>query len=163
MTSEHHRTLTRNGCDDASMTTTTTVRPDLPLAFAERLAKAAIASAVEEGLKISVVVADAAGFPVTVLRMDGAARMTVGVATTKAHTAAAYDMETGFLGTLQEYVPELVSTMRVTAPVTALPGGVPIRTAEGRTIGAIGVSGGTGEQDVACVTAALAAVSLTAS
>ena len=42
--------------------------------------------------------------------------------------------------------------------IAAFPGGLPIKAADGSLLGAIGVSGGTGDQDELCAQAGLDAV-----
>jgi uncharacterized protein GlcG (DUF336 family) len=73
-------------------------------------------------------------------------------AQTKARTAVYFGVETRHLPSDKPIVPALLGA--VSYPLAMLPGGVPIRQG-GRIVGAVGVGGGSPEQDQA--TALLAA------
>ena len=73
----------------------------------------------------------------------------------KAFTAAAFQRDSGQLGGSPFFAsgPQVGGGM-----IVALPGGVPIRDGD-EVVGAIGCGGGTGEQDVECSQAGIAALS----
>lgn len=107
---------------------------------------------------MSFAVMDAGGHLVAVLRMDGAPWVSVQVAQGKAWTSAAY----GVPSTAQK---EKMSTMPSFATaITAMThgrftpqtGAVPVYR-DGSLLGALGASGGTGEQDEAVCASAVAA------
>ncbi|MBC9735197.1 GlcG/HbpS family heme-binding protein [Nocardioides marmotae] len=133
--------------------------PDLDLSAAEAVAQAALAAARAAGVRVSVAVVDARGADLVVLRDDGASWFTPGVARAKAGTAAAMAAPTAALGDLRTAYPELADLVDDQLPhrFTTLPGGVPL-TRDGRTVGAVGVSGAHPDQDVACAEAGAAAL-----
>jgi len=100
----------------------------------------------------SIVVVDAAGAIILLRRQDGASAVTADAALLKAQTAARAGAPTAALAALSQdpATRDLMMLLRVTSD----PGGLPIKLAT-HTIGAIGVSGGTAEQDAACASAAI--------
>lgn len=108
----------------------------------------AIAAAIERGLAASIVVVDEAGNIKASIRMDGASSFTYQAATDKAFTAANSGMPTSIWdGVVNGNAHVAVRLTTAINRLNMLPGGVPI-TFEGSTIGAVGVSGGTDDQDV---------------
>ena len=126
------------------------------LAGAEALLAAVREHAGNEALRLSAVVVDGRGHEVAGARMDGATWFTLGVARGKARTAAWFDRASGDLAPLRATYPEVfrLAGAQLPEPPTDLPGGVPIHV-DGVLVGAIGVSGGTPEQDVAAALAAI--------
>ena len=126
----------------------------LTLEKSEIVIKAAIAKAKELGIIISAVVVDAGGHPIAVSRMDGARFLSADISRGKAFTAAAFQRDSGQLGGVPFFAsgPQVGGGM-----IVALPGGVPIREGD-QVVGAIGCGGGTGEQDVECSQAGIAAL-----
>lgn len=133
-------------------------RPSLSLEGARAALDAALEACAGEGVAATVCVVDAGGAAVASARMDGAALFTGQVAADKAYTAAASGMPTAnWAGILGD---DAVLTARLTSGVqrlVTLGGGLPI-TLDGAVIGAIGVSGGTEEQDAAAAAAGVKAV-----
>lgn len=117
--------------------------PPLTHEQAERVLSSAVAAARHAGLNLSVAVVEPTGEPIAFLRMTGAGYGTGDIATAKARTAARFGRETRVLG-------EALAGGRLwpLALEGALPveGGVPI-VVDGRTIGAVGVSGASALQD----------------
>lgn len=119
---------------------------------ARTILAAAEAEAKKRGWPMSIAVVDTHGDLVHFTRMDGAMLASVQVAQNKARTSAHWRRETrvffnayasgaNYVGTLD---PDLV----------AAPGGVPL-ISDGKLIGAVGCSGGTGDQDaMVCQSAA---------
>lgn len=128
--------------------------PPLTHEQAERVLSSAVTAARRAGLNLSIAVVEPTGEPVAFLRMTGAAYGTGDVAAAKARTAARFGRETRVLG-------EALAGGRLwpLALDGALPveGGVPI-VVDGRTIGAVGVSGASALQDGDIARAAEAAV-----
>lgn len=102
-------------------------------------------------------VVDGAGELVAFLRSDGAPLRAVRIAVMKAYTAARFGRDTAAVArTLQ-------ASGRALAEYgdpnfTALPGGVPLVNGGGRTVGGLGVSGRTPEDDHELAVTAVAAV-----
>jgi uncharacterized protein GlcG (DUF336 family) len=90
--------------------------------------------------------------------MDGAWLGSIDISIKKARTAAFFFMNTGELGKLSQPGGSLYNIEHSNGGLITFPGGVPIRTAAGEIIGAIGVSGSAVENDHAVATAGAAAV-----
>src|SRR5262245_33998268 len=129
----------------------------LTLAEARRYADAVIQAAHLQKLRVSIAVVDELGQLLQLDRMDGALLMGPDVAIAKAQTAVNFQLPTSAVADLARLNPDLVRSLQqaVAFPIMAVSGGVPI-TRDGDTIGAIGVSGATAEQDEALTTIALA-------
>lgn len=115
--------------------------------------RAAVAKAEEIGQPQCIVIVDASGETLGQLRMTGAKFLSLKSARSKARTAASNRAESAA-------VPEGFRTPIAFATggeVTGLPGGLPIRIG-GEVVGAIGIGSGSGEQDIAVGSAALAAI-----
>jgi uncharacterized protein GlcG (DUF336 family) len=100
------------------------------------------------GIPMSFAVMDPGGHLVALLRMDGAPWISAEVAQGKAWTAAAYGAPSAAQKAKMEAMPlfaTALSTM-TNGHYTPQPGAVPVY-AEGRLVGALGASGGTGQQD----------------
>jgi glc operon protein GlcG len=90
--------------------------------------------------------------------MDRAPLLCVGIAQDKAYSVAAFGgLPTGDWWRLLESEPALLHGIVKTDRLVVFGGGVPL-VADGRTVGAIGVSGGSSEQDVRVAEAGAAAV-----
>lgn len=122
---------------------------------ASALVAAATRHAVQHAFTASVVVVDGAGLPLASARMDGARPVTLDLAGDKAWTAASLGLPTRFLS--ERLDNPKVAAIASRPRVVALPGGVPL-VVKGRVVGAIGVSGGSDDQDVAAAIAALSLV-----
>jgi glc operon protein GlcG len=111
---------------------------------AKQVLAAAEAEAKKRGWPLCIAVADTNGDLVHFLRMDGAQIGSVHVSQGKARTAARYRRETRIFYNAYETGHPYVSTLDPT--LIASPGGFPL-IENGKIIGAIGCSGGTGDQD----------------
>jgi uncharacterized protein GlcG (DUF336 family) len=90
--------------------------------------------------------------------MDNARIGAIDIAINKAWSARAFDMETAELGRYsQPGAPFFGIHASNGGRVMLLAGGAPLRHA-GQIIGALGVSGGSGEQDSACANAGVQAM-----
>jgi glc operon protein GlcG len=120
----------------------------IPLARAEALINAAVAEARRHDWKLNVAVVDSGGNLVAFQRMDGAQLASIEVSQHKARAAVMYRRETkAFESAIQEKNAYYVMTLD---GIIGSRGGMPI-VEDGRIVGAIGCSGGTGSQDeVAC-------------
>ncbi len=129
---------------------------DMSRELAARLAQAALAQAAQLGIAIAVVVVDRGGHLVLADRMDGTASCAFPLALAKAESAAATLAPTLlWFGTTQPGQPDWGMSAALGGRFTCMPGGNPVAVA-GEIVGAVGVSGGEAEQDVACAGAALA-------
>jgi glc operon protein GlcG len=138
-------------------------RVSLQLAGAELAIDAAIAKAEEMKLAVNIAVVDDGGHLLAFARMDGARPGSVATSLTKAVTAATMRRPTGPVGAADKPLDVHLNLSLQNAAaagggkVTTLFGGVNI-VVDGQTIGAIGVGGGTGEQDAAIATAGVEAL-----
>jgi glc operon protein GlcG len=136
----------------------------LTLEGARKVIAAAEAKAAEAGYKMNIAVVDDGGHLLAFARMDDARPASAATATTKAITAATYRQATGPLtGNGSPSSPDVllnVSLQNAAAAsggkITTLLGGVPI-VIDGQVVGAIGVGGGSGEQDAEVANAAVKA------
>lgn len=95
---------------------------------------------------IGMVITDDAGRVLSATLMDGASPRTIEFATHKAYTAAKFEKSThDFMVHLHSKGYEMDCFCN--PMLTPLNGGAPILNEEGRTIGAVGVSGLKGEED----------------
>jgi cob(I)alamin adenosyltransferase len=128
----------------------------MKLVEARELIALARAEAERIGAPMSIAVVDSAGHVVALERMDGASFMTPDVAIAKAYTAAAVKLPTEDLAGVLKDHPEVLTSIAVASHgrFMAAMGGFPVAV-DGEVVGAIGASGGSGEQDVAVAKAAL--------
>ena len=137
-------------------------RVRLTLAGARRVLAGAEAKAAAMGLKQNIAVVDDGGHLLAFIRMDGGRPASAATAQTKAITAATFRQATGPLppGTKDPDVHLNLSLQNAAAAsggkLTTLLGGLPILV-DNQVIGAVGVGGGTGAQDVEVAKAGIAA------
>ncbi len=126
------------------------------LELALRMCEAAVRQAVREGALVSVAVVDAGGHLVAFHRMDDAEISGPALASGKAYTSVAHRMSTADLAPLVAPGGDLYGLAG--ERYVCFGGGIPLREpGRGcRVAGAVGVSGGTVAQDVACAEAAAA-------
>ena len=101
------------------------------------------------GIPVVVAVADKSGRPVAVQCMDDAYIASYDIAVNKAFTSASLKMSTDTLSTLSRPGDSLYGIQFTNAGKIVIFGGGEPLEAEGRIIGALGVSGGSAEQDTA--------------
>ena len=124
---------------------------------ARRCVAAARAQATELGLAVSIAVVDATGVLKAFVRVDGAPLLSVVVAQRKAYTAVAAGMPTQALYDGYRDEPVLLGLIGGLPGAAVIGGGVPLYHGDA-LVGAVGVSGGSVEQDVTIAEAAAAAV-----
>jgi uncharacterized protein GlcG (DUF336 family) len=133
---------------------------EIGLDLALSLLAAVRAAAVETGIAVAAVVADRAGNVVASVRMEGAALGAMTLALDKAYTAALWQTPTGeFMATTQPGGDDWAFNTTTGGRMVVYAGGLPAFV-DGGLVGALGVSGGTGEQDERCARAALVAAGL---
>ncbi|MFJ9541367.1 heme-binding protein [Streptomyces sp. NPDC101225] len=122
----------------------------LTLDAAEEIIDAAHKCAQAVGKAVSVAVVDAGGFPVAVLRADGARPLTPDIARAKAYTAAIMQRPGRMLKKWQESQPVFFSQLSqlpgAALPVMATEGSMTIKK-DGEIIGGLGIAGGTADED----------------
>ncbi len=124
---------------------------------ARRVIAAAEAQAKKNGQPSNIAVADAGGHLVAHVRMDEAWIGSIDISIKKAFTARAFDIETKELGKLAQPGEDFYGIQESNdGKVMIFAGGVPLKR-DGKVVGAIGVSGGTGKQDQAVAEAGAAA------
>lgn len=136
--------------DGSAATLVTRNRVQLNLAGAELIITAARHKALAMNLKLNIAVVDDGGHLLAFARMDGARPASGYTALTKATTAATFRQETG---PAPKAAPDVLLSLSLQnaaqasgGKLTTLKGGVPV-VVDGQVIGAVGIGGGTGEQD----------------
>ncbi len=120
---------------------------DMTLALAKALMEKVETKAISMGMRVVVAVSDKAGRPVGVHSMDGAYIGSFDVALNKTYTAVAFQMSTRELGELSQPGASLYGIQHTNEGKVVIIGGGELLKIEDTLIGAIGVSGGTAEQD----------------
>jgi len=110
-----------------------------------------------QGLVLASCVVDAGGHIVASQRMDNAALGAMRLAVGKAYTAALWGTRTGYFTETTQPGGDDWGWNTTDRRVVVYAGEVPLY-ADGHLVGALGASGGTAEQDDACVTAAAKAI-----
>jgi glc operon protein GlcG len=128
----------------------------ITLNMARHAAEAALAEARRNQWTMAVAIVDPAGSLVYFEKMDGTQNGSVVVAQAKARSAALFKRSTK---ASQDTLAAGGDGLRVLGLEGVVPveGGVPL-VSEGHIVGAIGVSGGTSQQDGLCAKAAVEAV-----
>ncbi len=126
--------------------------PSLTTATAKKIAAGTIAECQKNNWNIAVAVVDTAGGLVYFERMEDTQTASMDIAILKARASATYRRTTrAFADVIAKAGPAVM-----TLPgVVASPGGMPIFVG-GKVIGAVGVSGVTGDQDEQCAKAGIA-------
>ncbi len=127
------------------------------LADARRVIAAAEKKAQEIGQPMNIAVADEGGNLVSHVRMDGAWLGSIDISINKAFTSRAFDIATKDLATHSQSCGQFFGIhVSNHGRIMIFAGGIPLKK-DGKVVGAIGVSGGSGEQDHAVAEAGAAA------
>ena len=130
----------------------------LTLEEAKRMLSAAEAKAVTLGIAYNLAVVDAGGHLLAFLRQHGARIGSIELAIDKAKTARIFDKSTAELAQLAQSGKPLFGIQQTNAgEVVIFGGGIPV-IVDGNIVGAVGMSAGTVEQDIAVAEAAIAAL-----
>jgi uncharacterized protein GlcG (DUF336 family) len=114
--------------------------------MAQMIAQATLAQCESMGFKVSVAVVDRGGLTIVMLRGDGAGLHTPEGAERKTYTARTFSQPSDdFVKRLSDR-PDTVGSRQYTR-VLALGGGLPIKVGS-EVVGAVGVSGSPGKDDV---------------
>ncbi len=124
------------------------------LADAKRMIEAGEKKAAEIGQPMNIAVADAGGNIVAHVRMDGAWIGSIDISQKKAYTSRAFDITTKDLAEHSQSGKQFFGIHASNdGKIMIFAGGIPLRK-DGQVVGAVGVSGGSGEQDHAVAEAA---------
>lgn len=129
---------------------------NLSLGMAKIIAEAALAECRAKGFHTAVAVVDRAGQVIVLLRDEQASPQTTEMARRKAYTARMFGVATADFQK-RTAGDQPVSAQRDVDDMLALSGGIPIKVGT-ETIGGVGSSGSSLEQDDACAKAGVAAV-----
>ena len=114
---------------------------------AEKLSEAAKAKAKEIGVPMNIAIVDEGANLVSFHRMDNAWLGSIDISIKKAKTARFFDMNSGEIGKLSQPGGPLYNIENSNGGLISFPGGVVLKDASGKVVGAIGVSGGSVDQD----------------
>ena len=114
---------------------------------AEKLSEAAKAKAKEIGVPMNIAIVDEGANLVSFHRMDNAWLGSLDISIKKAKTARFFDMNTGEIGKLSQPGGPLYNIEHSNGGLITFPGGVVLKDGSGKVVGAIGVSGGSVDQD----------------
>jgi uncharacterized protein GlcG (DUF336 family) len=129
----------------------TKAAPPIVLDEALKMGAEALKAAKAKGRPVSIVIVNREGRVISSMRMDGASFFSLQVAEAKAVTAAAIGAPTEVF----EQVDDRTRGALLSLPgVTMVAGGLPVLRGD-QTVGGIGVSGGSKEEDVGIAQAAL--------
>lgn len=123
---------------------------------ARQLIDAGIKAAEQVGVPMNIAVCDDGGLLVAFVRMDGSLKVSIDIAQKKARTAIMLNTATADLYALAQPGGELYGLEQFAGGLVVFGGGLPL-VRMGETIGAIGVSGGSVDEDIQVAEGALAA------
>lgn len=129
----------------------------ITLKDARTIIAAAEAKAEEIGQPMNIAVADAGGNLISHVRMDGAWMGSIDISIKKAFTSRAFDISTKDLADNSQSGQQFFGIHASNdGRVMIFAGGIPLKK-DGKVVGAIGVSGGSGAQDHEVAEAGVAA------
>ena len=121
--------------------------PSITLEDARRVIAAAEKKATEINQPMNIAVADEGGNLVAHVRMDGAWLGSIDISIKKAYTSRAFDIATKDLAAHSQSGGQFFGIHASNnGKIMIFAGGIPLRK-RGKVLGAIGVSGGSGDQD----------------
>lgn len=136
---------------------TTNSKQTISAEGAQQAIAAAVAKANEIGVPMVIAVVDESAQLTALLRMDGSLLASIEISQHKANTAVSFGLPTDMWYTVAKDDPPLLHGVATIPNFMMLGGGVPI-VSGGANIGAIGVSGGTYQQDTEVAQAGAAAL-----
>lgn len=115
---------------------------------AERILAASRAKANEMGKAVTIIVSDATGAPMALVRLDGTPPMTTMVAEGKAAAAIFTGRDSALVKTMADNNPAIANAVRerLGGRFMAVQGAVVLKR-DGAVVGAVGVSGATSQED----------------
>ena len=140
------------------MSTTPTIDSSVSLQQARAIIAAGEQEAEKIGQPMNIAVVDSGGNLLAFERMPNAWLGSIDISMKKAWTSRAFDIETGDLAKHSQSGGQFFGIHASNdGKVMIFAGGVPLKR-EGKVVGAVGVSGGSGEQDQAVAEAAAKAL-----
>jgi uncharacterized protein GlcG (DUF336 family) len=131
----------------------------LSLHDANQVIARAHAKATELGIRVSVAIVDEGGLLIALGRMDGAIPLSPQIAEAKAVGAAMLNRDGAGLAELAKDRPGFFSVADRLVRIPIVPGlGSALIKHDGKSVGAVGVSGGRPEQDLECAEAGLSSI-----
>lgn len=127
--------------------------PAIHVEAARKIAAATVAECRNNKWNVAVAIVDTHGMLIFYERMENTQTASADIAIMKARAAATYRRTTR---AFMEAINKAAATMTLPG-VVGSPGGVPILV-DGKVVGAVGVSGVTGDQDEQCAKAGVAAM-----
>ena len=119
----------------------------LTLSDARRMIEAGEKKAAELKIPYNIAVVDSGGALISHVRMDGAWLGSIDISIKKAYTARAFDLATKDLATQSQSGGQFFGIHASNdGKIMIFAGGIPLKR-DGQVVGAVGVSGGSGEQD----------------
>ena len=134
----------------------TFTKQSITASMAQKMVAAAVAKAEELGVGQVVAILDESGLLKAFCRMEGTPLVSIEASQNKAYTALLGMPSQDFFDSIKDD-PALVAGVPHLPRIVTFGGGLPIRSGDA-VVGAIGVSGGTVEQDIACAQAGLDAL-----
>ncbi|GAB6898686.1 GlcG/HbpS family heme-binding protein [Kineosporia succinea] len=128
----------------------------LTLAEAQRVIDAGVKEAERIGRPMNVAVVDDGGHLVAFARMDGSIKASIDISAKKARTSILMNLPTADLADATQPGAELYGLEHLSGGLVTFGGGIPL-TRDGETVGAVGVSAGSVDEDVTVAQAAVAA------
>ena len=120
----------------------------------------AIQKAEELKIAINVSIADNKGLEMAFLRMENSYIHSIEIAKDKAYTSASFGFPSDTWTEIFKQMPHLEQGFSNRARLIPFGGGLPIFDEDGTKVGAIGVSGGTEEEDIICAKYAIEKIGL---
>lgn len=124
-----------------------TTQVDITLDQAMSVLEAARAKAIAQGTLMNIAVLDAGANLKAFVRMDDAFIGSIDISIKKAKTARLFNMPSGNMGKLAQPGEPLYHIEFSNGGLITFPGGLPLKNKAGVIIGAVGVSGGSVEED----------------
>ena len=131
---------------------------DLTTAQAQKVLAGALAFAEKQGVPMNIAIVDAGGNLKAFVRMDGAFLGSIDVSMKKAKTARMFNMSTATMGAASQPNQELYGIEVTNNGLVIFGGGELLVDKAGVIIGAIGVSGGSVQEDTNVAQAGVAAL-----
>jgi uncharacterized protein GlcG (DUF336 family) len=130
---------------------------DITIEQAQAVVEAGRAASASRGLAMNIAVVDAGGNLKAFARMDGAWLGSIDISINKAYTSRAFDIATKDLAGHSQSGGQFFGIhVSNSGRIMIFAGGIPLKR-DGKVVGAIGVSGGSGDQDHAVAEAGAAA------
>lgn len=131
------------------------LKGDITVDQANSILRAAEKLATSQAVLVNIAIVDAGAHLKAFLRIDGSYLGSIDIAIKKAKTARYFNCPTGDIGKIAQPGGDIYQIEHSNGGLISFPGGVPIKDKQGVIIGAIGISGGSIEQDHAIASGAV--------